>query len=87
MSTKCGPKDDDITLADLEDGQAAVIRGLCGESISKRRLMALGLVRGKEIFLETKAPMGDPRIYAVLGYRLTIRNDDARNVIVSKKIA
>ncbi|MEO5330873.1 MAG: ferrous iron transport protein A [Magnetococcus sp. YQC-5] len=70
-------------LIDLPVGHAAKIEGLLGDAISKRRLMALGLVKGKEIVLETKAPMGDPRIYAILGYRLSIRNDDAKNVLVS----
>ncbi|MBF0126566.1 MAG: ferrous iron transport protein A [Magnetococcales bacterium] len=72
-----------MTLADLQVGNTAKIEGLLGDTVSKRRLMALGLVKGKEIALETKAPMGDPRIYTILGYRLSIRNDDARNVLVS----
>ncbi|MBF0439402.1 MAG: ferrous iron transport protein A [Magnetococcales bacterium] len=71
------------TLAELPVGRAARIEGLLGDTVSKRRLMALGLVKGKEISLETKAPMGDPKIYSILGYRLSIRNDDAKNVLVS----
>ena len=70
------------TLADLKDGQIAYIVSLLGHNINKRRLMALGIVRGKEIQLDTVAPMGDPRIYSILGYRLTLRNEDARNIIV-----
>ncbi|MBF0190539.1 MAG: ferrous iron transport protein A [Magnetococcales bacterium] len=72
-----------MTLAELPAGRAARIEGLIGDAIAKRRLMALGVVRGNEIALETKAPMGDPRIYTLLGYRLSLRNDDARNILVS----
>ncbi|MBF0295714.1 MAG: ferrous iron transport protein A [Magnetococcales bacterium] len=72
-----------MTLADLQIGHIVRIEKLLGDAISKRRLMALGLVRGKEITLENKAPLGDPGIYSILGYRLSIRNDDARNVLVS----
>lgn len=72
-----------MTLAELPAGRAARIEGLAGDAVGKRRLMALGLVRGKEIALEIKAPMGDPRIYTILGYRLSLRNEDARNVLVS----
>lgn len=72
-----------ITLADLQVGHTAKIEKLLGDTISKRRLMALGLVTGKKIELETKAPMGDPRIYSILGYRLSIRNEDAKNILVS----
>ncbi|MBF0180145.1 MAG: ferrous iron transport protein A [Magnetococcales bacterium] len=71
------------TLADLTVGHTARIEGLHGDAIGKRRLMALGLVRGREISLERRAPMGDPGIYAILGYRLSIRDDDARNVVIS----
>lgn len=73
-----------ITLADLKDNQSAEIVALTGDDVSKRRLMALGIVRGKKITLETQAPMGDPRVYTILGYRLTIRNDDAEKIVVSK---
>lgn len=72
-----------MTLAELPAGRAARIEGLLGDDLGKRRLMALGLVRGKEIALETKAPLGDPRVYTILGYRLSIRNDDARKILVS----
>ncbi len=72
-----------ISLADLTTEQTMEIVGLLGDDVSKRRLMALGIVRGKKISLETMAPLGDPRIYSILGYRLTIRNDDARRILVA----
>ncbi|MEO5345528.1 MAG: ferrous iron transport protein A [Magnetococcus sp. YQC-9] len=72
-----------MTLDKLPVGCTARIEGLQGDDLGKKRLMAMGLVKGKEIALETKAPLGDPRIYTILGYRLSIRNDDARNILVS----
>ncbi|MBF0448019.1 MAG: ferrous iron transport protein A [Magnetococcales bacterium] len=72
-----------MTLDKLKGGKVVRIVGLKGDDISKRRLMALGIVRGKEISLDTQAPLGDPRIYSILGYRLTIRNDDAEKILVS----
>lgn len=72
-----------MTLDELPVGSIARIEGLRGDDLCKKRLMALGLVRGKEIALEAMAPLGDPRIYTILGYRLSIRNDDARNILVS----
>jgi ferrous iron transport protein A len=80
-------KDDQIdvamTLADLNDNSTMQIVGLKGDDVSRRRLMALGIVRGKKISLDTRAPLGDPRIYSILGYRLTIRNDDAQRILVT----
>jgi ferrous iron transport protein A len=71
------------TLADIKNDKVVQIVGLKGDDASKRRLMALGIVRGKDISLETLAPLGDPRIYSILGYRLTIRNDDAQKILVT----
>lgn len=72
-----------VSLDNLKRGESAVIHKLLGDKISKMRLMALGLVRGHEISLETRAPLDDPRIYTILGYRLSIRNDDAKKILVS----
>ena len=76
-------KVDGVSLSTLKIGEAAVIEKLLGDKISRQRLMALGIVKGQAITLDTKAPMGDPRVYEVLGYRLLIRNEDAENIIVS----
>ncbi|MBF0192951.1 MAG: ferrous iron transport protein A [Magnetococcales bacterium] len=72
-----------MTLADIESDKTVQIVGLEGDDASKRRLMALGIVRGKDISLDTLAPFGDPRVYSILGYRLTIRNDDAQKILVT----
>jgi ferrous iron transport protein A len=76
-------KNNSMTLADIKSDKTVQIVGLEGDDASKRRLMALGIVRGKDISLETLAPFGDPRIYSILGYRLTIRNDDAQKILVT----
>jgi len=73
------------TLADLTDSKVVRITGLHGDTSSKRRLMALGIITGKKIALETSAPMGDPRIYSILDYRLSLRNDDAKNITVAEE--
>ena len=72
-----------ISLDGLKQGESATIHKLSGDRTSKMRFMALGIVSGHTICLETKAPLDDPRIYSVLGYRLSIRNDDAKKILVS----
>jgi ferrous iron transport protein A len=75
--------DGSATLADLGPGQRALVQGIGGaDSALRRRLLALGVVRGAEIVVDFIAPLGDPRAYTLLGYRLTLRNDDARAVLV-----
>jgi len=68
------------TLADLGPGERALIKGIEGDSALKRRLTVLGLVRGIEIALDYAAPLGDPRAYSIMGYQLSLRNEDARKI-------
>ncbi|MBF0188039.1 MAG: ferrous iron transport protein A [Magnetococcales bacterium] len=72
-----------LTLADLPFGQKALIVDVDSAQDDAGRLMSLGLVRGAEVHLESKAPMGDPCIYSVLGYRLALRKADAKQVRVA----
>lgn len=74
----------EVSLAQVKVGETVAIVGLQGSLKSKRRLMAMGLVGKTKITLETKAPMGDPKIYSILGYRLAIRNEDANQIRVSR---
>lgn len=72
-----------LTLADLEMGQKGVVVGI-GQSDTalRRRLAALGVIRGTEIVPDRAAPMGNPRSYNLLGYRLSLRNEDARSILI-----
>lgn len=72
-----------MTLADLGTGQTGVVVGIdMNDETLKRRLTAYGIVRGTEIVLDRTAPMGNPRTYRLLGYNLSLRNEDARNILL-----
>ena len=73
-----------ISLNHLKNGTSGVIKGLRGDKVGNQRLMALGIVRGQRIALETNAPLNDPKIYSIMGYRLSIRNEDAGNILVAQ---
>ncbi len=75
-------EDQSVTLAELKPGESGVIDRVRSNPSLKRRLNAMGLVRGAEISLDHEAPMGDPRVYTLLGYQLSLRNEDARNIIL-----
>ncbi|MBF8273131.1 MAG: feoA [Magnetococcales bacterium] len=71
-----------MTLEDLKNGEVGVILRLEGDDISRKRLMAFGFISGKTVTLETRGPLGDPKIYSILGYRISVPNSQARNVII-----
>ncbi len=70
------------TLAELNPGEQGTIDRIEADASLKRRLSALGIVKGTKIYLDFTAPMGDPRAYSLLGYQLSLRNEDARRIIL-----
>jgi ferrous iron transport protein A len=74
-------QNDTLTLADLSPGQSGCVVKVDDDSLG-HNLAAMGLVRGTTVSLNRTAPMGNPRIYAVKGYQLSLRNEDARKVLL-----
>lgn len=72
-----------VTLADLARGQTAWVQRIASDDIQfRQRLQSMGVVKGTEILVDHTAPLGDPRVYTLKGYRLTLRNSEARLILV-----
>ncbi|MEZ0123112.1 MAG: ferrous iron transport protein A [Candidatus Reddybacter sp.] len=75
--------DADATLADLKKGQPAQVLGFQNAGHpSAQRLMQLGMIKGEIIELLRSAPGGDPIEYRVMGYNLSLRKDEAAEILV-----
>ena len=72
----------ETTLSQLTRGQRATIVRIGGERALRRRLLDMGLVTGETVTLTAVAPLGDPIELTVKGYRLSLRKDEARLVVV-----
>ena len=72
----------DGNLRDLEPGQKARIIKISGNSSIKRRIMDMGLVPGAEIEMERYAPLGDPVEIKLKGYHLSLRKEEAENIVI-----
>jgi ferrous iron transport protein A len=48
----------------------------------RRRIMDMGITNGVEIIVEGKAPMGDPIEILVRGYKLSLRKNEAKDILV-----
>ena len=70
------------SLNQVDIGQTIKIAKIYGEGPIKRRIMDLGITRGTEVFVRKVAPLGDPMQISLRGYELTIRKNDARNILV-----
>ncbi len=71
-----------VSLASLEIGQSAKVIELRGEEVLQQRLMEMGLLPGMDLSLTRIAPLGDPLEIHVLGYRLSLRKQEAAAVLV-----
>ena len=73
---------EDKTLRSVKVGQTAVVRRLTGEGAVRRRIMDMGITKGAEIHVRKVAPLGDPIEVTVRGFELSLRKDEAENVLV-----
>lgn len=71
----------------LKKDQIAVIIGLspnCSREV-RQRLLDLGFVRGSEITVQTISPLRNPVAYNIHDTLISLRNEDARNVLIEIK--
>lgn len=72
-----------MLLSELKIGTFATIQGFAeGDKAYRHKLLSLGLTRGTEVFLERKAPLGDPLQIIVRGFSLSLRKEEARMIRV-----
>ncbi len=70
------------SLAELSDGQVAIITDIVGDDSIAMRLMEMGLLDGERVKLVGRAPMGDPLEISIRGYKLSLRRAEASRVQV-----
>ena len=73
-----------IELSELEVGESAVIDSISGKLNGIRKFADLGLIRGTMLTLEGHAPFGDLLRIRVMGSSLSIREKEAKHIMVKK---
>ena len=71
------------TLRDVPVGDTVRVAKLTGEGAIKRRIMDMGITKGTEVTVRKVAPLGDPIEVTVRGFELSLRKDEAQNVLVA----
>lgn len=71
------------TLDSLQAGERGRIVALTGTPELRRRLMEMGLIPGTLLRVVRFAPLGDPIDVEVRGYHLSLRKQEARQVLIS----
>ena len=76
---------DEMPLNELKPGAKGVITRIEGNSPFKQRLREMGLIKGEVIEKVKLAPLADPAEYIVKNYHVSLRSEEARDVIVEYK--
>lgn len=72
-----------VSLRHLEKGQHATIASIAADGEMGRRIRDMGLVPGVEIQVVGRAPLEDPVAVRLLGFTLTLRNNEADYIQVT----
>lgn len=73
-----------MTLKDLKPGQSGKVTSIGEKGPMRRRLMEMGVTPGIDIKLIKVAPLGDPIEVNIRGYELSLRKDEAAQIIISQ---
>ncbi|UZT83009.1 FeoA family protein [Caproicibacterium sp. BJN0003] len=73
-----------MKLNELPIGKEAIIKEVQGKGALRRHMLDMGLTPHTQVKIQKVAPMGDPIELTLRGYELTLRVDDAKNVIVQE---
>lgn len=70
-----------MKLSDLKPGETGIIKEFTDLTLSVK-LMEMGCLPGELVRLERIAPLGDPIAIKVSGYQLSLRKEEASNIIL-----
>lgn len=73
-----------MTLFDLIDGEIATVQSFTGEMELQSRLVEMGILPGIRVRRIKTAPLNGPIELKVRNYHISLRQDDARNIIIEQ---
>lgn len=71
-----------VPLAHLKPGEAGRVVDVTGEGAFRRRLLDMGFVNGTFVRVIKTAPLMNPIEYCIGGAHVTLRKDEAMQVVV-----
>lgn len=77
-------RDQAIKLSNYRPGDKGHVLQVCGRPEFRLRMLEMGLVKGEEIQVVKYAPLADPIEFIVKGYHLTLRREEAADIIMDR---
>ncbi len=72
----------DMKLSELKTGERAVIVKVNGHGSFRKRIIEMGFVKGNKVKVILNAPLRDPIEYEIIGYKISLRRDEASKIEV-----
>ena len=73
-----------MKLSELKTGEKAVVIKVMGKGSFRSRIIEMGFVKGSQIKVIMNAPLKDPIEYEIIGYRVSLRREEAALIEVTK---
>ena len=74
-----------IKLSEISAGKTVIVKSVVKDEIFLK-LMEMGCVPGEMILVDQIAPLGDPISIRIAGYHLSLRINEAENILVEEII-
>ncbi|MGO9570191.1 MAG: FeoA family protein [Desulfomonilaceae bacterium] len=71
-----------VKLSNLKPGQKGTIAQVCGNPDFRLRMMEMGFTKGTEVMVVKYAPLSDPVELVIKGYHITLRKDQASDILI-----
>lgn len=71
-----------MKLSDLHTGERGIIVKVYGHGGFRKRIVEMGFVKGKAVKVILNAPLRDPIEYEIMGYKISLRREEAKLVEV-----
>lgn len=71
-----------MILRQMHENQSGVIASVKADGELGRRIRDMGLVPGKAIKIQGRAPLYDPVSLRIMGFTLMLRNNEADHILV-----
>lgn len=71
-----------IKMREMSDNQSGIIKKVRATGELGRRIREMGLVPGASIRIQGRAPLLDPVAVKIMDCTLTLRNNEADNILV-----
>jgi len=73
----------EMVLSNLKLNQPAKVKKITAtDSVLTKKLLSMGILKGEKVVVTKKSVLGDPIEVTIRGYNLSLRKDEASQVLV-----